>query len=328
MKAIVYESYGPPEVLKLKEIPKPIPKDGQILVKIHATTVSTGDVKMRIPDPFLARLVNGLFRPGKIPILGLELAGEVESLGPGARRFNVGDPVFAFSGFGFGAYAGYICLPEGGTNAQEGWVALKPANRRYEEAAPIPGGGVTALEVLKKAKIRRGDRVLVYGASGSVGTYAVQLAAHLGAEVTGVSSTANLDLVRSLGAGEVIDFTRQDFTIAGPIFEVVFDAVAKNPPSQAKKALKENGTYLNVQSSSGSGREDLRPELHFLKELAETGALRTVIDRRYQLAQAAEAHSYVEKGHKQGNVILTVLPNGKVQAIRSSIPVSENRSST
>lgn len=304
MKAVIYTQYGPPEVLRLTEIPKPTPKDNEVLIKVRATTAHVGDTRMRSftvpPNMWLfARLFLGVFTPRR-KVLGMELAGDAEAVGKRVTRFKPGDPVFAStSSVNFGGYAEYKCMPE------DGMLAIKPENLTYEEAAAAPTGANTALRCLRKANIQPGQKVLIYGASGSVGTYAVQLARrHFGADVTGVCSSANLELVKSLGADAVVDYTREDFTENGQTYDVIFDAVGKLPPDKGKRALKPTGVYLNVLKDSGRG-ESLE-ELLSVKKLIEADKLRPVIDRCYPLEQIVEAHRYVDQGHKKGHVIITV----------------------
>jgi NADPH:quinone reductase-like Zn-dependent oxidoreductase len=259
---------------------------------------------MRIPDPFLARLVNGLFRPRKIPILGMELAGEVEAVGSEVTRFRPGDKVFAFAGFHFGAYAEYICLPEEGTT-NKGLVEHKPDNLDFQEAAVLPGGGMTALALIEKGDIQPGQEVLVYGSSGSVGAYALQLAKHRGAVVTAVCSGSNLDMVRALGADNAIDYTQEDFTEGVEQFDVILDAVHKLNRRHAQKVLKPGGVYLDVHKSDSDPKAGAEMKRR-LKALAEGGVLKPVIDRSYALEEIVEAHRYVEKGHKKGNVVIRI----------------------
>ena len=312
MKAIVCTKYGPPEVLQLSEVPKPIPKDDEVLIEIYATTCHIGDVRIRsfnVPVwqmiPF--RVYLGILKP-KRPILGMELAGEIKSLGKDVKRFKKGDQVFACTGFVFGAYAQYKCLAEDSKQIKNGMVAIKPSNMTYEEAAAgVTTGGITALMGLRKGNVRSGQKVMVYGASGSVGTFAVQLAKHFGTEVTGVCSTSNLEMVKSLGADNAIDYTREDLSKYGSDYDIVFDAVDKLPASLGKKLLVDKGIYVKAGAEGNVSIKDF----DFLRELVEEGKLRTIIDRTYPLEQIVEAHRYVEKGHKKGHVVITVDHNDK-----------------
>jgi len=325
MKAIICTEYGSPEVMQLKEVEKPTPRENEVLIRIYATTVTSADVRIRKSDPFPVRFFYGFKRPKKNTILGSELAGEIEAIGKNVKGFKAGDQVFAGAGIGLGANAEYICLPEAAA------VAIKPINMTYEEAAAIPFGATTSLLFLRdKGNIQNGQKILIYGASGALGTAAVQLAKSFGAEVTGVCSTANLELVKSLGADEVIDYTKEDFTKSGKTYDIVFDTIGKSSFSGCLSSLKQNGIYLRavhitlfpilrgLWTSMTSNKKviggvaiERKEDLVFLKELIEAGKMKSVIDRRYPLEQTAEAHKYVEQGHKKGNVVITVEHNKK-----------------
>jgi NADPH:quinone reductase-like Zn-dependent oxidoreductase len=299
MKAIIFTKHGSADGLQLREVEKPTPKDHEVLVRIHAATVTAGDVVLRRIHPIIY-IPLWLFGTKRKNIPGHEFAGEIEAVGKDVTRFKQGDQVFGTTtGLSVGANAEYVCLPE---EWAAGVMAIKPANMTYEEAAAVPVGGMTALYFLGEGNIRSGQDVLIYGASGSIGTFAIQLARYFGATVTGVCSTANLELVKSLGAEKVIDYTQEDFTHHNQTYDVIFDAVGKDSPASSKTALKEGGLYLTVRSSTSEKNE----HLVFLKELIEAGKIRSVIDRRYPLEQTPDAHRYVETGHKKGNVVIMV----------------------
>jgi len=323
MKAVVYTKYGPPDVLNLEDVPKPVPGDGEVLIRVHAATVSAADYRIRgfaVPVAFWlpTRLALGLLGPRRT-VLGAEVAGEIEAAGKDVKTFKEGDQVFGIDGSALGAYAEYVCRHEGGA------LAIKPDGLTFEEAAAVPHGALSALFFLRdKGNIKSGQKVLIYGASGAVGTFAVQLARYFGAEVTGVCSTANLEMVRSLGAHKAIDYTREDFTRNGELYDIIFDTVGKTSFSGCKNLLKPNGRYLltvfgflqivqMLWTSMTSGRKvicavasERAEDLAFLKELCEAGKIKPVIDSRYPLEQIVEAHAYAEKGHKKGNVVVTV----------------------
>ena len=323
MKAVVYERYGPPEVLQIQEVEKPIPKDNEVLIKIHATTVTSGDWRVRsltVPFGFklIMRVVFGVSRP-KQPILGTELAGVIEAVGKDVSQFKIGDAVFAYSDAKMGCYAEYKCMP------QDGAIALKPNNLLYEEAAALSFGGMTALDFFKRAKIQRGESVLINGASGAVGTAAVQLAKYFGTEVTGVCSATNLEMVKSLGASHVINYSKEDFTQNGKTYDIIVDTVGTAPFSHSKASLKKGGRLLMVLAglpemlrapwvSITSGKKAIAgptatrvEDLRFIAKLAEMGVFKPVIDRRYPFEQMVEAHRYVDTGRKKGNVVITLV---------------------
>jgi len=330
MKAVIWTKYGPPDVLVLREAEKPVPGDNEVLVKIAATTVTAGDCEMRsLKFPlFLSipmRFYVGLRKPTRIVIPGMELAGEIESIGKNVTRFKLGDQVFGSTGFGMGTYAEYVCLPET-PGEMEGVLAMKPANISFQEAAAVPVGGLEALHFLRKCNIRKGHKIIIIGAGGSIGTAAVQLAKHYGAEVTAVDSTKKLEMLRSIGADQVIDYTKDDFTKNGETYDIIFDVAGRSSFSNSLKSLKKNGTYLlanpslsqmvrgSLISMMGSKKVVIgsashkAEDLNFLKELIEAGVIKPVIDRTYPLEQIVEAHRYVETGQKMGNVVIRILP--------------------
>jgi len=305
MKAVICTKYGMPEVLQMKEIEKPKPKDDEVLIKVYATTAHIGDTRIRKANPFLARLVFGVFKPKKNLILGMEISGEIESVGKNVNSFKKGDKVFALTGFDLGGYAEYKCLPakpKKGTFEKKGLVFLKPENLSYQEAAAIPAGGLTALKNLQKANIHEGQKILINGASGSLGTFAIQLAKYYGAEVTAVCSSENFDLASSIGADNVIDYRKEDFTKSNEKYDIVYDAMMKSNRSICKNILKKNGIYLNNSQLSKIQEDDL----FLLKRLAENNKLKVIVDKTYSINEIVEAHRYVDKGHKKGNVIITI----------------------
>ncbi len=325
MKAIVMTKFGPPDVLQLREVEDPIPKDREVRIRIHATTASTGDCELRgLRVPFALkipmRIYVGLIRP-KPTILGQELAGEIDSVGGEVTRFKKGEQVIGWSGFALGAYAEYACMPEAGA------IAMKPSNISYEQAAPLPLGGLEAVYFLRKARIKKGQEMLIAGAGGSIGSFSVQIAKYYGAVVTAVDSTGKMDMLRSIGADRVIDYTREDFTLRRETYDVIFDTAGKASFPRCMRMLRPNGRFLmgnprlshRIRGGWASFRTDKKvipwaqrtpaeyaDDFRFLTELVEAGKVRSVIDRCYPLAQAAEAHKYVDTGQKKGNVVIAL----------------------
>jgi NADPH:quinone reductase-like Zn-dependent oxidoreductase len=320
MKAIVYKKYGSPDVFELLELEKPTPGPGEVLIKVFASTVTAADCMMRRGDTILSRLLLGLIKPGKkYQILGTEFSGMIEETGSMVKKYKPGDEVYAFRGFGTGCYAQYKCMNENGS------LALKPCNMEFPEAASVVDGATTALFFLKeKANIQKGQKVLINGASGSVGSFAVQLAKYFGAEVTGVCSTQNIELVKSLGADKAVDYTKEDFTRTGDTYDIIFDTVGKSSFASCRKALKSNGKYVvtvmtfkvilqSLLSKFGNKKKVIfamslnkTEALNFIRRLIEEVKLKTIIDRQYPLEELSAAHEYVERGHKQGNVVITL----------------------
>jgi NADPH:quinone reductase-like Zn-dependent oxidoreductase len=320
MKAIVYQKYGPPEVLQLEEIEKPVPRENEVLIKVFATTVTAADCMMRRGDTVLSRILLGLLKPKKkFQVLGTEFSGTIEAAGSRVKKFKAGDEVYGFRGFGTGCYAQYKCMNENGS------LSLKPVNMDFPEAASVVDGATTALFFLKeKANIQKGNKVLINGAAGSIGTFAVQLAKYFGADVTGVCSTGNIELVKLLGADKVVDYTKEDFTGTGEQYDIIFDTVGKSSFAHCRKILTGNGKYVvtvmtfnhvlqTFLTKFGSRKKVIfdmsvskTAALKFIKKLTEEGNLKTIIDKEYPLEAMPEAHAYVEKGHKQGNVVITV----------------------
>ena len=321
MRAIIYKKFGSPNVLELANMEKPTPKENEVLIKVHASTVTTADCMMRRGDTILSRLLLGFTQPKKkFQILGTEFSGTIEAVGSKVAKFKIGDEIYAFRGFGTGCYAEYKCMKENES------LAIKPSTMSFEEAASVVDGASTALFFIKeKANIQKDQKVLINGASGSIGTYAVQLAKYVGAEVTGVCSTKNVDLVKSLGADKVVDYTKEDFTIAGERYDIIFDTVGKSSFNLCNKALKTNGKYITTVMSLkvviqafvtklGNNKKVIfamslkkTEALKFIKTLIEEGKIRTVIDKQFSLEELAIAHEYVEKGHKIGNVVISII---------------------